>query len=228
MSDELFLFLIKVGFRGDSGGRRQFAWQISPQSNFRRLDPLYPGQTRGGPLLRVLVGSRALQLRHFSLQRPTSAPRRSVPLLSPYPSATPPTRSLLARPQLVQLPLQRLVAVVHLHVAALQLLLVADDLVLLRLPRPPLLLERRGLGLALAALQQELGTQPLLRRAPAASCNEKVHMTLSYMPAEPSGVWGGWGGWGGDERRRLPVKRTPGPDLIRQVTPTSGPSVLTS
>lgn len=72
----------------------------------------------------------------------------------------------------MQLRLQGLAAVIRVQVAGLQLLLVADDLVLLCLPGAAFLLEGGGLRLALPPLQQQLRPQTLLlppgaRRAPA-------------------------------------------------------------
>lgn len=138
-------------------------------SNFRWFNSLDPRQTRGRSVLFSLTGSLVPRLRHFSFQRPISAPSSTS------------SSSLPACPQLVQLPLQCFVAVVHLYVAGLQLLLVADDLILFRLPRLPLFLESHDLGLALASLQQQLCTQTLLCRAPAPSCNEEVHMASTTV-----------------------------------------------
>ncbi|KAK7135162.1 hypothetical protein R3I93_018312 [Phoxinus phoxinus] len=72
---------------------------------------------------------------------------------------------LLSRLQLefefTERPLQLAVSVVHLHVVLLQLLLVADHLLLLLLPAPPLALERSGPVGPVLALVRELGLEPL-------------------------------------------------------------------
>lgn len=156
-----------MGFSGkNSSVRKPFALQIPgslSHSNFRWFNSVYPRQTGGRSVVWFFTRSLTPQLWCFCFQRLIYAPSSSSSSSSLLSACTQP----------LQLPLQRLVAMVHLQVAGLQLRLVADDLVLLCLPRPPLLLESRGLGLALAALQQELCAQTLLRRAPAPSCKSE-------------------------------------------------------
>lgn len=154
--------------------RKQFALQTSvSHSNFRRFNPVYPRQARGRCIFLFSCCSVSCRLLRLLLSCPISAPSFS----SASPSFLRPTR-----PQLLQLPLQGFVAVIHLQVTGLQLLLVADDLVFLPLPRVPLLLEGRGLGLALTPLQQQLRSQTLFCGTRRAACERKSSSGFSWSP----------------------------------------------